>query len=222
MKDTLKVFPEGFKRRVVVSSANVGTGEYETFTQENTTFEDYAQAALASGSIPAVLPPQNFHDMIMMDGGTIWDVNIDSPIEQCYDMGITEDSNIIVDIAICGPSKDGSFEAEKNAINNYMQARQLRDAYHSMNSIQWQRRANPDINYRYLFNLQEPTTGKQLLDFNNSTTWELQEQGRQDASDMLKLGEGKAFEALDDWMDDKDDLQKKWNSFSDYLRSLVP
>ena len=50
-------------------------------------------------------------------------------------MGITEDSNIIVDIAICGPSKDGSFEAEKNAINNYMQARQLRDAYHSMNSI---------------------------------------------------------------------------------------
>ena len=38
-------------------------------------------------------------------------------------MGITDDTNIIVDIAICGPGKDESFEAEKNAIHNYIQAR---------------------------------------------------------------------------------------------------
>ena len=69
-----------------------------------------------------------------------------------------------------------------------------------MNAVQWQLRAHPDVNFRYLFYQED--LNWDLLNFNNSTTWPLQEQGRKDAQDMLKIGEGVAFKALGDYMDD--------------------
>ena len=61
-------------------------------------------------------------------------------------------------------------------------------------------RANPDVNYRYLFYQENPA--HDFLNFDNSRTWGLQEQGRKDAQDMLKIGEGVAFKALEAWMED--------------------
>ena len=77
----LSQFPEGYKRRITVGSASVNDGEFVTFDQNNTAFEDLHNAALASGSIPGVFPPQLFKGMVLMDGGTIWDVNIISAVQ---------------------------------------------------------------------------------------------------------------------------------------------
>ena len=120
-----------------MASANVETGEYETFTQDNVAWADYHHAALASGSIPGVFPPQHFKNMVLMDGGTIWDVNIDSAIQQCYDMGVTDHANIIVDIAICGNVKAAPSEVHKDALANYLDGYLIKKSYESMNSIQW-------------------------------------------------------------------------------------
>lgn len=83
LEGVLAQFPEGYKRRVTVGSGSVNTGDFVTFDQDNTSFADLHQAALASGSIPGVFPPQHFKDMILMDGGTIYDVNLISAVEQC-------------------------------------------------------------------------------------------------------------------------------------------
>ena len=76
-------------------------------------------AAFASSSIPGIFPPMHFKDMVLMDGGTIWDVNINSAIEQCKDLGVTDPSKIIVDISICGVPPYGSFTPSKNAFENF-------------------------------------------------------------------------------------------------------
>lgn len=122
---------------MTVGSGNVDTGEYETFTQDNVAFEDFHLAAMASSSIPGVFPPQHFKDMVLMDGGTIWDVNLNSAIHQCNDMGVTDPAKIIIDIAICGPGKDGSFEPTRNAAETYLNSYMLHKAYAGMNAIQW-------------------------------------------------------------------------------------
>ena len=57
-----------------------------SFNQTNTAIEDVAQAAVSSSSIPGVWPPQNFKGMILMDGGTIWDVDITAAIQQCLNV----------------------------------------------------------------------------------------------------------------------------------------
>lgn len=115
----------------------MGTGGYETFTQDNVAFEDFHLATAASGSLPGVFPPMHFNGMVLMDGGTILDVNIISAVEQCNDMGVTDPENIIIDIAICGPIKSASFEPEKNAVANYMDSYMLKKSYESMNAVQW-------------------------------------------------------------------------------------
>lgn len=71
---------DSFAKKVTISAADVNTGDFVEFNQDNTSYYDMAQAALASSSIPGVFPPQHFKDHLLMDGGTVWDVNISSAI----------------------------------------------------------------------------------------------------------------------------------------------
>ena len=72
-----------FAKRFTVAAVDANTGNYMRFNQDNIQFEELAQAAIASGSIPAVFPPQHFHDMVLMDGGTVRNINVESAIDQC-------------------------------------------------------------------------------------------------------------------------------------------
>ena len=38
--------------------------------------------------------------MNLMDGGTVWNVNVNSAVRQCMDMGYDQ-SDIIVDVLVC-------------------------------------------------------------------------------------------------------------------------
>jgi predicted acylesterase/phospholipase RssA len=64
-----------------MSAVNVETGEYTSFNQDNTQFIDLPRAAMSSGSIPFVFPPQVWSKGTFMDGGTVWNVNIDSAVK---------------------------------------------------------------------------------------------------------------------------------------------
>jgi len=66
---------------VTLAAVDVNTGEYNLFNATNLDFfTELGHAAMSSGSIPGVFPPQRFKDKWFMDGGTVWDVNIDSAI----------------------------------------------------------------------------------------------------------------------------------------------
>ena len=45
-------------------------------TDENTKFEEFQYAVMASASIPMVFPPTYFQGKILMDGGTMWNTNV--------------------------------------------------------------------------------------------------------------------------------------------------
>ena len=47
--------------------------------------------------------------MWLMDGGTISNVNIESAILQCHEMGVTDPEKIIVDVTIVGAGWDPGF-----------------------------------------------------------------------------------------------------------------
>ena len=87
-------------RRFVMSAVDVNTGDYIAMTQKDTVFEDLAQSAMSSGSIPVVFPPQHIKDYVFMDGGTVWNVNLSSAIDQCMEI-VDNYEDIIVDVAIC-------------------------------------------------------------------------------------------------------------------------
>jgi predicted acylesterase/phospholipase RssA len=90
-----------FKRRVSVSAVDVNTGEFTEFNQKDTTYYDFGQASLGSGSIPGIFPPMAFKGHLLMDGGTVWNINVDSALRQCSEAGATNEE-ITLDILICG------------------------------------------------------------------------------------------------------------------------
>jgi predicted acylesterase/phospholipase RssA len=47
----------GYKRKVSVAAVNANTGEETMFTESNTSWSDFAQAALSSSSVPGIFPP---------------------------------------------------------------------------------------------------------------------------------------------------------------------
>jgi predicted acylesterase/phospholipase RssA len=44
----------GFARQVSLGSLDINSGEFYEFNQDNTAYEDFAEAAMCSGSIPFV------------------------------------------------------------------------------------------------------------------------------------------------------------------------
>lgn len=88
-----------------------------------------------------------------------------------------------------------------------------------MNSIVSELDAFPNAELRYYF--QEHGTGcsGSSLDFNNSTTWCLQEAGRRDAQNMLNVSQNNIRATLDDWNADKQ-IKKEFPYIGDYLKFL--
>jgi predicted acylesterase/phospholipase RssA len=75
---------------------DANTGEYVVFDNKNTKFEDMPLAAKASASIPGIFPHTLFEGHVLMDGGTVWNLNMGSAIKYCQELGFA-DNQIIVD-----------------------------------------------------------------------------------------------------------------------------
>lgn len=83
LQDVLSNFPEGTKRKWTITAADLADGTYTEFNQTNTNFTEIPDAAVSSSSIPGVFPPHYFKNKWFMDGGTIWNINTNSAIQQC-------------------------------------------------------------------------------------------------------------------------------------------
>ncbi len=69
-----------------------------------------------------------------MDGGTVWNVNIPSAINQCLDMGYAEE-DIIMDVIVCGYTTKSGSEVSKSALENWNDARDEKSFYENTSSI---------------------------------------------------------------------------------------
>ena len=79
----------GILRAFTLAAVDANTGDYVTWTEKNTSFNDLAQSCASSGSIPGAFIPQHLKGYVLMDGGTMWDVNVDSAVNYCLDQGFT-------------------------------------------------------------------------------------------------------------------------------------
>merc|ERR1719468_1037543 len=125
-----------FARRITVTSAEVNTGAYVEFDQTNITFNELPKAAVASASMPGMFNPMVWPGHgIFMDGGTVFNINIESAVHQCLDL-VNDESKITVDVLICNapvePEVIESLDGTRDAI-----ARQhdLRKYYSATSSI---------------------------------------------------------------------------------------
>ena len=85
-----------------------------------------------------------------MDGGTVYNINIESAIRQCMTI-VDDESKIIVDALFCGAPDSPPAEPEAgNSWENYFRQRQLKSYYHDSNSIASTMIAHPSLQMRYV------------------------------------------------------------------------
>jgi hypothetical protein len=123
--------------------------------------------------------------MILMDGMTGWNTNVEEAIRRCHEI-TTDDSKITVDVMTCGFSEVEKKLKERTSIENYMRGREIEKVLTGTDSIEQVLRAHPKVNVRhYIEQMTGKATGFDELTFESTTTWPLQEQGRLDAQASL-------------------------------------
>ena len=76
-------------------------------------------------------------------------------------------------------------------------------------------KAYPNIDIRYFFEFTTDCPGDSL-DFDNSTTWCLQEQGRSDAQKAMQIGQENIHRSIEEW-ENTPEIKKEYPYFVDYL-----
>ena len=102
-----------------------------------------------------------------------------------------KEEDIILDMMITSTHSRKDWADSKNALENLVTAHQEHKYYVGMNSIEHAIKAYPRVQKRYFIQY-ERYTGRchnpNEINFSNSTTWCLQEAGREDAKDILEVG----------------------------------
>lgn len=138
-------------KKIIVAAVDSNTGKYITFTESNTALEDMPSRIVSSASIPFVFPHRHIDNMTLMDGGTVWNINMDSAILRCKEIVGDDEKSIIVDIISCGSSKLNSTNSTSDSIGNFLRYRDIKSYNNGLRDVFEFQRAYPNITFRYFF-----------------------------------------------------------------------
>lgn len=206
------------QRKVVAASVDVETGEYVAFTEKNTAIEDFPKIFLASASVPFVFPMTEVNGRKLMDGGTVWNTNMESAVERCMEI-VDKEEDIIMDVVICSDGKLGVLNVTGDTIQNYLRSWDLMMYHRSVRDVREWRLSKPLVNYRYFFIASKPLDSSlELLTFTPEVLIPMIQTGMDDAHTIVTTTKpGESFDQLDDWYDNVNGLKSKYPHFSDYL-----
>jgi len=206
-----------FNRKLTVASANVNTGAYTLF---NETDPEIVKGVLSSASIPFIFPHQHWKDrgLVMMDGGTIWNLNLVSAVQRCQkEIGAEDESDITIDLIVCGHDGLSGWEDRDNGYENYLRWKAINEYHSGLDDIFEFRQAFPKVNFRYFVQADRDIGGPlSMLDFYNSSTWEQQTMGRTDGKAALHMGEGLVGKEMDKWASTPE-LKEAYPRIGDYI-----
>jgi len=108
-----------------------------------------------------------------MDGGTIWNINIDAAVKGCIAKGFAE-NEIIVDISLCFyDAVDTETAVSDHATANWLENMHIHRFYQGITATYQEMVAYPEVNFRhYLMNM-NPALGFTMINFDPTLTWPL-------------------------------------------------
>jgi hypothetical protein len=89
----------------------------------------------------------------------------------------------------------------ENSLENYLTFKDIKSYNNEIDDIYYFKQAFPSVNFRYYVEPTKPIAhGLGILDFKNETsTWPMQMQGREDGANAVSKGEGFFFDKMDEW-----------------------
>ena len=218
-------------RRITVSAVNIETGRLHAFTQNNTSKDDFHEAAFSSTCIPGAFPPHEWKidgvTNYFSDNFMVSNANPESAIRQCLQEVVDDASKITIDVLLLGSMKE--FEVKENvdgwmpwnnesdkSFSNFMRARDIKYQYNNSNAVIAAMRAYPQINWRFILQQEDALSGLSQIRFENEHTWPLQENGRAVAQEALTWPAGMSAKMYVNWTT-SDQIQEEYPSYQHYM-----
>ena len=125
-----------------------------------------------------------------MDGGTIWNTNIEQAVDMCTEFLGFENSeeDIIVDIMITETRDNlAQWKKSSNGVTNFMRSQDIKSSQKGSNVIDSQKRSHPEIEWRHLITQSNSLRAEIIdeLDFGTRVTNPLIEAGKCDGAKAL-------------------------------------
>ena len=158
---------------------------------------DLPEAVRASTSMPFAFPHVYMDDRVLVDGGSVWNVDFSSAVSRCKELVGNHPDRITVDIILLsGEQLERRDESEgHSAWANHNRFNALKSYYSVMSDVDEAMRAFPDVHFRYLIVPDSPLpSGTIPLDFKPQSIQEMMERGYKDALNAIR--EGRSFDKV--------------------------
>jgi predicted acylesterase/phospholipase RssA len=192
--ETKKIF-----RRLDVSTVELSQGIVVHFN-ETFDYDTFFETVVASGSMPFAFPHAYIQNYTLVDGGSIWNVDISDAIKRCKEI-VDDDKDIIMDIILCNGAQNITRDEHKsyNTIQNYRRYQQIRAYYDMLSDFDEISRGYPDVNFRYFaVPKKDLPSGFLPIGFKHEDILAMIEIGYEQGKEIIKAGEGRSFnEAID-------------------------
>lgn len=162
---------------------------------ESEGIEDFITLIIGSASMPIVFPPQHYKEHMLVDGGTMINLDIAGAIERCREI-VDNEEDIIIDIILCNskhvkPTKEDAA----TTIPFLMRVLELTAYKKAMNELIHELKEYPRVKFRYFA---EPSVALEHhpipLSFSPEQSKRFVDLGISDAINMIKKGEGISFQ----------------------------
>ena len=182
------------RRKVSLALADANSADYVVYDYNATDVmpEDYIESAIGSSAIPFAFPHVHRGNRTLIDGGSIWNLDIASAVRRCREV-VDNDEDIIIDTISCS-----NHEIEKidnihkfSTFQHFMRGRELKAFYDDLDEIEKAKILFPDVTFRYSIAPSEVLSGSPIpLDFSKSHLDKCFAVGKKDAQTAVALGEG--------------------------------
>ena len=157
------------KKKVTMAAVDANMASYEEFDYNATYTQppDLIQSAFASSSIPGVFEHIQRDGMTLMDGGTVYNINVEGAIRRCKEV-VDDEKDIIVDMIMCSYHFLEEADVVKySTLENLMRGKQVKAFYGGMDDYSISVSNHPEVTFRYIIGPSESIEVNMLgiLDF---------------------------------------------------------
>eukprot|EP01017_Pseudomicrothorax_dubius_P022256 TRINITY_DN2400_c0_g1_i1.p1 TRINITY_DN2400_c0_g1~~TRINITY_DN2400_c0_g1_i1.p1 ORF type:complete len:350 (-),score=104.87 TRINITY_DN2400_c0_g1_i1:95-1144(-) len=193
LRETCRVIYENElpKRRLTLGVVDANKGEFIRYTeaQVEKSMDDFLTSIVGSASIPMVFPHLQYEGKVLIDGGSIMNLDIGGAVGRCREI-VDDDSDIIVDVVLTGGVHWIPINTQNNhtleMISRYRDLnayrKSLTDLLHELQDYQ-------RVNFRYIVYPTEKLPSALLpLDFKKEDLVYSVNLGIKDATDLVSKG----------------------------------
>lgn len=138
------------KRDVTIGLTDVLSGEYKEFQEEALSNNaDMLSVLYGSFAFPGFFPPVEAFGTKWFDGSAVYDIDIFSSINKCFDAGFKEE-DIVVDVVFTSAANLNTVDAEKlKSVGMLFRYLEISSFYQTMDGLLRAKFSFPKATFRY-------------------------------------------------------------------------